>query len=575
MYESLGETSKNESLADDNTTLMEFTENNLRNLRSVLENFGRISGLKCNYDKTVVMPIGTVSDDLFPLHGFCLSNRVKLLGLDITNNLADLPSNFANFECKIRKTILFWERFNLTLPGRIAVVKTLLIPQLNYLGCFLTPDDDELQVFQDLFDKFALKGQIISKDRRYLSPEQGGAGLFKLSEFLIAQKCSWVKRAFTNQNDNWRLTLLSAAPDGNLLNLRACDIPPCKSIVLHEIAWAFEYFSGCYSLLDNNYRKNCIFQNIAVCRSGTDNRLLDIDFFGKKFYNENISKIRSLTFDDCFYDGKFRSLPAFKDIGLDLPVSLWMRLQTALTYSKKINRYDSENVSEGKNISAFMNMIKRGSKKFRIIIDNSRYLGDCQNKLCIVNTFAKITNTTSPTSLCLKNILSAWNKSYLENHFRDFLYKFRQNTLRTKDRLAHLIDTDVNCFFCKCFSNPSLHKESFAHLFRLCPFTSNLLLQFLRINRIVIPSDNTVFEETYWYGTINHATCKPTLLLFDCFRYCVWNFKNMKKIPTVANLNYTIEGILGSIFARRPNILREFTNTPHLNFFAQNLRAAG
>jgi hypothetical protein len=105
MYESLGETNKNESLADDNTTLMEFTENNLRNLRQILEDFGKISGLKCNYDKTVVMPIGIVSDSNIPLHGFCLSNSVKLLGLNITNNLAELPSNFINFAGKIRNTI--------------------------------------------------------------------------------------------------------------------------------------------------------------------------------------------------------------------------------------------------------------------------------------------------------------------------------------------------------------------------------------------------------------------------------------------------------------------------------------
>ncbi len=140
-------------------------------------------------------------------------------------------------------------------PGRIAVLKTLLIPQLNYLGCFLTPEEDLLDTLQDIMDSFVLKGQSISKDRRYLPPELGGTGLFKLTDFLIAQKCSWVKRAYANQNDNWRLALTGAAPDGNLVNLRACDIPAQTSIVLHEIAWAFEYFSGCYSLLSNNYKK--------------------------------------------------------------------------------------------------------------------------------------------------------------------------------------------------------------------------------------------------------------------------------------------------------------------------------
>jgi hypothetical protein len=105
--------------------------------------------------------------------------------------------------------------------------------------------------------------------------------------------------------------------------------------------------------------------------------------------------------------------------------------------------------------------------------------------------------------------------------------------------------------------------------------TNEKKMKLLYSYRIVIPSENTVFEESYWYGTINQATCKPTLLLFDCFRYCVWNFKNMRKIPTVASLNNMIEGILVSIFARRPNIMRDFISAPHLNYFAQSLQAAG
>jgi hypothetical protein len=58
MFESGGETSRNESLADDNTTLLLMTEDNLSSLRNILNYFGDISGLKCNFDKTVVLPVG-------------------------------------------------------------------------------------------------------------------------------------------------------------------------------------------------------------------------------------------------------------------------------------------------------------------------------------------------------------------------------------------------------------------------------------------------------------------------------------------------------------------------------------
>ncbi len=57
-HESMGETGKNESLADDNTTLMLLEDAGLAALRKNLDDSGKISGLICNFDKTVVMPIG-------------------------------------------------------------------------------------------------------------------------------------------------------------------------------------------------------------------------------------------------------------------------------------------------------------------------------------------------------------------------------------------------------------------------------------------------------------------------------------------------------------------------------------
>jgi hypothetical protein len=172
-------------------------------------------------------------------------------------------------------------------------------------------------------------------------------------------------------------------------------------------------------------------------------------------------------------------------------------------------------------------------------------------------------------------ILQSYNNSHLENHFRDFLYKFRHNILRTEDRLSHLIATDTNCFFCKSFPVPIFQKETFTHLFRNCPFTSKILLKFLSVNHIVIPLDTSSLDEAYWYGSINQATCKPSLLLFDCFRYGIWHFKNRKKFPTVADVNMLINGLLSGLFAKRPHFLQSFLNVSHLTHFANILQARG
>jgi hypothetical protein len=173
MYESGRETSKNESMADDNTTIIKFEMNNLRHLRSILEGFSEVSGLTCNFTKTTVMPIGP--EPIVPIDtaGFPISKSIKLLGLEINSSLTSLENSFAPILEKIEKIIHFWERFRLTLPGRLAIMKTLLIPQLNYLGCFLEPNVEILRRIQFAVDKFVIKNLNISMERRYLPPERG------------------------------------------------------------------------------------------------------------------------------------------------------------------------------------------------------------------------------------------------------------------------------------------------------------------------------------------------------------------------------------------------------------------
>jgi hypothetical protein len=101
MFESGGETTRNESLADDNTTLLLMTEFNLQHLRNILNNFGKIRGLICNFDKTVVMPIGTPNVAVNSYAGFLMCDTVKLLGMPINNALNNTDDIFISLGEKI------------------------------------------------------------------------------------------------------------------------------------------------------------------------------------------------------------------------------------------------------------------------------------------------------------------------------------------------------------------------------------------------------------------------------------------------------------------------------------------
>jgi len=51
--------------------------------------------------------------------GFTLVDKIKILSMEIDHSLANLNSNFVGIHDSIKKTIDYWKRYNLTLPGRL------------------------------------------------------------------------------------------------------------------------------------------------------------------------------------------------------------------------------------------------------------------------------------------------------------------------------------------------------------------------------------------------------------------------------------------------------------------------
>ena len=194
--ESCSETDKTEGFADDTSVAKIFSFQNLLNLKNILSEFAVISGLKCNLDKTAILLIGSsqeIPDEISAL-GFSFSDRIKVLGMEISRNPEDWNGNFVRILEGIVKKVEFWNRFNLSLPGRICVTKSLLISPLPHLGCFKMPSKRTLRETQLLLDKFC-KRKINFSSAHLVTPfESGGMGLFNIEEFLMAQQCCWVFR---------------------------------------------------------------------------------------------------------------------------------------------------------------------------------------------------------------------------------------------------------------------------------------------------------------------------------------------------------------------------------------------
>ncbi len=90
--ESAFETAKADGFADDNTTGTLLEYNSLLTIKNILLNFADISGLRCNTEKTALMQIGykiEISQEIKDL-GFCITDKVHILGMDIDCDLANL-----------------------------------------------------------------------------------------------------------------------------------------------------------------------------------------------------------------------------------------------------------------------------------------------------------------------------------------------------------------------------------------------------------------------------------------------------------------------------------------------------
>ena len=122
--------------ADDTTLFLQYDENSLRETFKILAKFQKISGLKLNSEKTQILKIGPnkeSTDVLAPeLQLQWTKGPITILGVQITPNLDILQQ--LNFEPKVKKfkqILNIWQGRDLTLMGKIQIVRSLAIPQFT------------------------------------------------------------------------------------------------------------------------------------------------------------------------------------------------------------------------------------------------------------------------------------------------------------------------------------------------------------------------------------------------------------------------------------------------------------
>ena len=298
--------------------------------------------------------------------GFTIADSIKLLGFTISNEDDILECNFQPVKRKIENIIRFWERFYLSLAGKITVYKTLLLPQLNYIGTILMPSENMLAELSDTMEKFVTTGFQIAKKRLYTPTSEGGIGLFNLKTFLIALQSTMVKRAFDCCNDSWKFDIV-------------CGSEHCFSNVgenqtnlgktLCGITKSFRTFAEDFAKVANNYLHIPILNSPLFNYSNTEGDIFDRAFFGE---NCEIAILKKLTWDKLTENNTFCTLTeARQKIVIDITPEMYGKLKIGW------NRANKKFFKEGEKsntLLSFMTVEKKGSKRFRAILTKNQRL---------------------------------------------------------------------------------------------------------------------------------------------------------------------------------------------------------
>jgi hypothetical protein len=159
--EGFGQTCVNESFADDSSNVMMLTVESLTTLKHILEEFRFLSGLSCNLEKSFAMRIGSTDEALsneITALGFSFVNRIKLLGFTLQNYGDITAANFEVITTKLENISRFWERFNLSITGKLSIYKSLMLPQVNYVATILTPCDNTIKRIEQITENFVARG---------------------------------------------------------------------------------------------------------------------------------------------------------------------------------------------------------------------------------------------------------------------------------------------------------------------------------------------------------------------------------------------------------------------------------
>jgi hypothetical protein len=221
-------------------------------------------------------------------------------------------------------------------------------------------------------------------------------------------------------------------------------------------------------------------------------------------------------------------------------------IKSFMTNIKKL--FSSESVAAC-TIHDFMDKKIKGSKRYRLVFnesDNAHRKKTVKTPISNYFSIAGIDSKLECNSLKLNGI---WSLYFLPSDLKTFFFA-SYITTHWASTAAYIPSMNLGTrpvFFCIKAGLLPVPRETFDHFFWHCPTTTFLITKFWEYFLVGGPCQKKFFS-----GIIDatEKTSVPAAVVFGVFKFCLWNCKLRKKMPTAPSINsdflYLFNSILGS-----------------------------
>ena len=220
----------------------------------LVEEFGEYSGLKLNRDKSEGYWIGKERGSKKQPLNICWPEKgIKILGVFCSYQLDEC--NKVNFYDKlkfIKNTISRWQMRNLTMIGRIHIIKTFILSKFQYNWSNDSVPKQFIKLLNRIIFKFIWNGkrEKIKRTTLIKNVQNGGLNAPDIEAIILTARVSWIKRYLFTDDRPWkylwdyRLSIMGYDPRLCLLSnvVSVADGDFYKEIIKSAIILRAEYF---------------------------------------------------------------------------------------------------------------------------------------------------------------------------------------------------------------------------------------------------------------------------------------------------------------------------------------------